>query len=510
MEGEESFELTQGNSGYQQPGETTPRDDSEPAERGPAGNSQDNVSKDNNVQSSAEDKTQSAADDTDGDTLKDSPRKDANATEEFSVSHEETSQHRKKSKRKKKKRKKDIIIAANQDLVEESQASSRTEDIQKQNEEPIVIAPIDMEKRREVIAPIDMEKRREVIAPIDMEKKREEEQKIKMNWTQQLSFHNKVSPADDPDTERYNMPEYHPEKTLDLDKFGSTVPVNGASSYHPAEFGHRRIDKVIGADPDGSSGNIGCCGSILMIMSFFLVIVTFPFSLFFCIKVVQEYERAVIFRLGRLLSGGSKGPGIFFVLPCIEGYTKVDLRTVSFDVPPQEILTNDSVTVSVDAVVYYRVCNPTISVANVENAHHATRLLAQTTLRNILGTKSMSEILADREAISKAMQSMLDEATGDWGIKVERVEIKDVRLPKQLQKAMAAEAEASREARAKVLAAEGEHNASKALKEAADIINTSPAALQLRYLQTLNTIAYEKNSTIIFPLPVDILSSFMK
>lgn len=188
----------------------------------------------------------------------------------------------------------------------------------------------------------------------------------------------------------------------------------------------------------------------------------------------------------------------------------MDLRTVSFDVPPQEILTSDSVTVSVDAVVYYRVCNPTISVANVENAHHATRLLAQTTLRNILGTKSMSEILADREAISKAMQCMLDEATIHWGIKVERVEIKDVRLPKQLQKAMAAEAEASREARAKVLAAEGEHNASKALKEAADIIHTSPAALQLRYLQTLNQIASEKNSTIIFPLPVDFLSSFMK
>ncbi|XP_061189316.1 band 7 protein AGAP004871-like [Saccostrea echinata] len=490
MEGEESTD-----SGYLQHRETVPKDDSAPIENEPGQISQDIVSTEpdtsdhlvaddnahptaddkvyptaeGNVQSAAESNVQSAAEETDGDTLKDSPRKDASATEEFSVSLDETSKSRKKSKKK-----------------EEDQVTPKTEDVEMQNEEPLIIAPIDMEKRRE------------------------EEQKIKMNWTQQLSFHNKVSPADDPDTERYNMPEYHPEKTLDLDKFGATVPVNGASSYNPADLGHRKTETVIGADPDGNSGNIGCCGSILMILSFFLVIVTFPFSLFFCIKVVQEYERAVIFRLGRLLSGGSKGPGIFFVLPCIEGYTKVDLRTVSFDVPPQEILTNDSVTVSVDAVVYYRVCNPTISVANVENAHHATRLLAQTTLRNILGTKSMSEILTDREAISKAMQCMLDEATVDWGIKVERVEIKDVRLPKQLQKAMAAEAEASREARAKVLAAEGEHNASKALKEAADIINTSPAALQLRYLQTLNTIAYEKNSTIIFPLPVDILSSFMK
>ncbi|KAJ8300965.1 hypothetical protein KUTeg_022484 [Tegillarca granosa] len=223
---------------------------------------------------------------------------------------------------------------------------------------------------------------------------------------------------------------------------------------------------------------------------------------FFVISVVQEYERAVIFRLGRLLSGGAKGPGIFFILPCIESYTKVDLRTVSFDVPPQEVI-------SVDAVVYYRVSNPTVSVANVENAHHATRLLAQTTLRNILGTKNMSEILTERETISNAMQNVLDGATDRWGIKVERVEIKDVRLPLQLQRAMAAEAEASREARAKVLAAEGEHQASWSLKEAADTIAQSPAAIQLRYLQTLNSISAEKNSTIIFPLPIDLIKSFM-
>ncbi|KAL5012923.1 hypothetical protein ScPMuIL_011474 [Solemya velum] len=268
-------------------------------------------------------------------------------------------------------------------------------------------------------------------------------------------------------------------------------------------------NRVIGED-DSDVGDLGFCGWMLTILSVLIVALSFPVSLCFTIKVVQEYERAVIFRLGRLLSGGAKGPGIFFILPCIESYTKVDLRTVSFDVPPQEVLTKDSVTVSVDAVVYYRVFNPTVSVANVENAHHATRLLAQTTLRNILGTKNMAEILSERESVSVGMQRLLDNATDRWGIKVERVEIKDVRLPIQLQRAMAAEAEATREAKAKVIAAEGEQNASRALKEAADIMHGSPAALQLRYLQTLCSISSEKNSTIIFPLPIDLLQHFVK
>ncbi|XP_046910619.1 band 7 protein AGAP004871 [Dermatophagoides farinae] len=254
----------------------------------------------------------------------------------------------------------------------------------------------------------------------------------------------------------------------------------------------------------------GVCGAILTLFSIGIAACTFPLSLFFCIKVVQEYERAVIFRLGRLLHGGAKGPGIFFILPCIEHYTKVDLRTLTFDVPPQEVLTKDSVTVSVDAVVYYRVHNATVSVANVENAHHSTRLLAQTTLRNMLGTHNLHEILSDRESISNSMQTVLDECTGAWGIKVERVEIKDVRLPVQLQRAMAAEAEAAREARAKVIAAEGEQKSARALKEAAEVIAQSPAALQLRYLQTLNTISAEKNSTIIFPLPIDFISHFIR
>lgn len=252
----------------------------------------------------------------------------------------------------------------------------------------------------------------------------------------------------------------------------------------------------------------GFCDALLTGLSYFLVIVTFPFSLLVTIKIVAEYERAVIFRLGRL--SGAKGPGLFFILPCIDELIRVDLRTVSFDIPPQEVLTKDSVTIAVDAVVYYKVMNPTWSVANVANASHSTRLLAQTTLRNQLGTKTLAGILEDREEISDTMQQLLDVATDPWGIKVERVEIKDVRLPPQLQRAMAAEAEATREAQAKIIAAQGEMDASKALKEAADVINQSSGALQLRYLQTLTGIAAEKNSTIVFPLPMDLLGGIKK
>ncbi|KAF7218779.1 stomatin (EPB72)-like 3a [Nothobranchius furzeri] len=261
---------------------------------------------------------------------------------------------------------------------------------------------------------------------------------------------------------------------------------------------------------DKNSGSLGCFGWLLVIISLIFVVVTFPITLFMCVKIVKEYERAVIFRLGRISDRKPKGPGLFFVLPCTDNFVKVDLRTVSFDIPPQEILTKDSVTVSVDGVVYFRINCPISSVANVSNACSSTRLLAQTTLRNVLGTKNLSELLSDREGISLSMQETLDEATDKWGIKVERVEIKDVKLPVQLQRAMAAEAEASREARAKIIAAEGEMKASRALKEASLVIAEAPSALQLRYLQTLNTIAAEKNSTIIFPLPIDVLQGFMQ
>lgn len=263
-----------------------------------------------------------------------------------------------------------------------------------------------------------------------------------------------------------------------------------------------------GYTPSAEDDTGGCCVYFLIALSWFLVIITFPFSLCATIKIVQEYERAIILRVGRVLPGGPKGPGLFFILPCLDDIRVVDQRTISFDVPPQEILSKDSVTVTVDAVVYFRVFDPTMSIINVENYQGSTRLLAATTLRNILGTKTLAEMLSNRNDVSSAMQEALDEGTDPWGVKVERVEMKDVRLPLQLQRAMAAEAEASREARAKVIAAEGEQNASRALKEAADIMCDSPAALQLRYLQTLNSISAEKNSTIIFPLPIDLLSGF--
>lgn len=256
------------------------------------------------------------------------------------------------------------------------------------------------------------------------------------------------------------------------------------------------------ADDEGN----GIFGWVLTSISLLIIICTLPFSLCVCLKVVQEYERAVIFRLGRLRSGGAKGPGIFFVIPCIDKYYKVDLRTITLGVPPQEVLTRDSVTISVDAVVYYRVCNATQSKTSVENAHHSTSLLSQTILTSVLGTKYLHEILSDRHAISDSMQSLLDDATEPWGIKVERVEVKDARLPMQLQRAMAAEAEAAREARAKAIQASGEAKAARNLRAAGEVIKSS-SALHLRYMQALTSISRENNSTIIFPLPLDLVES---
>ncbi|XP_038064260.1 mechanosensory protein 2-like [Patiria miniata] len=263
-----------------------------------------------------------------------------------------------------------------------------------------------------------------------------------------------------------------------------------------------------GAESDEIS--LGCCIYILMFFSIVLIVITLPISVCMIFKTVAEYERAIIFRAGRLLPGGPKGPGLFVIIPCIDEIRVIDLRTLSFDVPPQEVLSKDSVTVTVDAVVYFRVSNPTMAVLNVENYKRSTELLAATTLRNVLGTKTLAEVLSHREEISATLKALLDVATDPWGVKVERVEIKDVRLPVQMQRAMAAEAEASREARAKVIAAQGEQNASRALKEAADILAQSPRAIQLRYLQTLNAISAERNSTIIFPLPIDLLSGWLK
>jgi len=266
---------------------------------------------------------------------------------------------------------------------------------------------------------------------------------------------------------------------------------------------------IVGTVEDEGSGCGACVEGFLWCLSMLLIICTFPLSLFVTMKQVQEYERAVIFRLGKVKKGGAVGPGLFFIIPCLDSIQTVDLRTITFDVPPQEILTKDSVTVAVDAVVYFKIFNPMNSVINVQNASQSTRLLASTTLRNMLGTKNLHDILADREEIAHAMLEQLDHATDNWGIRVERVEVKDVRLPQQLQRAMAAEAEASRQARAKVIEAEGEQKASRALKEASDIISSSSSALQLRYLQTLSQIAAERNSTIVFPLPIELLGNLM-
>lgn len=259
---------------------------------------------------------------------------------------------------------------------------------------------------------------------------------------------------------------------------------------------------------DDDTGNLGCCFYILAFFSFLIVILFFPISLIWSVKIVKDYERAVILRLGRLVSNKAKGPGIFFVLPCIDDVRVVNLRTVTFDVPPQEILTKDSVTCRVDAVVYFRISDPIKSVISVENALNSTYLRAQTTLRNILGTKNLKDILSERDIIRAEMSRMLDEATDPWGVKVERVEMKDVSLPQDMQRSMAAEAEATREANAKVISANGERSASEKLRQAADIIDESPASLQLRYLQTLNTISAENNHTYVFPLPVDLMMKF--
>lgn len=280
---------------------------------------------------------------------------------------------------------------------------------------------------------------------------------------------------------------------------------NSNTDDHLTDF-----DKLGVAMPHARTEDISKFGTMLLsAISILLVLVTLPFSLCYCVKVVQEYERAVIFRLGRLKKGGASGPGLFFILPCIDNYRCVDLRTVSYEVPPQEMLSRDSVTVSVDAVCFYKISNPLAAVCNVGNYTHSTNLLVATSLRNVLGTKTLAEILSERETICHVMEHILDEATRPWGVKVERVEIKDVRVPVQLQRAMAAEAEAAREARAKVVAAEGEQKASTHLKEAALVLEESKSALQLRYLQTLNAISTEQSSTIVFPFPIDSLSLSM-
>jgi regulator of protease activity HflC (stomatin/prohibitin superfamily) len=225
------------------------------------------------------------------------------------------------------------------------------------------------------------------------------------------------------------------------------------------------------------------------------------------IKVVQEYERGVIFRLGRLM--GARGPGLFLIIPGVERMRKVDLRIVTLEVPAQEAITRDNVTVKVNAVVYFRVVDPEDAVVKVLDYIRATSLIAQTTLRSILGQSDLDHLLSEREKINQELQQVIDQQTDAWGVKVTSVEVRDVELPTSMQRAMARQAEAEREKRAKIIHAEGEFSASQQLANAAQVIGSQPATLQLRYLQTLTEIAAEKNSTIIFPLPLDIIEPFL-
>ncbi len=226
------------------------------------------------------------------------------------------------------------------------------------------------------------------------------------------------------------------------------------------------------------------------------------------VKVLNEYERAVIFRLGRLID--SKGPGIIFIIPFVDKVVRISLRLETLDVPPQDVITRDNVSIKVNAVVYYRVMDPNKSVVEVANAAYATSQLSQTTLRSVCGQAELDELLAEREKISIHLQEILDKDTDPWGIKVAKVEVKHIDLPPEMQRAMAKQAEAERERRAKVIHADGEFQASAKLAEAAVIIAKEPTALQLRYLQTLSEISSEKNSTIIFPIPIDLFKAFIK
>jgi len=226
------------------------------------------------------------------------------------------------------------------------------------------------------------------------------------------------------------------------------------------------------------------------------------------IKILNEYERAVIFRLGRVRD--VKGPGLILIIPIVDKIVKVDMRTITMDVPPQDVITKDNVSIKVSAVVYFRVMDANAAVINVENYLYATSQLAQTTLRSVCGQMELDEILSEREKINMHLQAILDRSTEPWGIKVSLVEVKHIDLPEEMKRAMAKQAEAERERRAKVINAEGEFQAAQKLIDAAALMATQPMSLQLRYLQTLNQIAAENNSTTVFPMPIDLFKSFIK
>jgi len=245
-------------------------------------------------------------------------------------------------------------------------------------------------------------------------------------------------------------------------------------------------------------------GASYLVVGVVIAVIMFLWS---AIKVMKEYERAVVFFLGRLV--GTRGPGLVIIIPVLEKMVRISLRLVTMDVPPQDIITRDNVSVKVNAVVYFRVMDPAKAVVEVEDYYYATSQLAQTTLRSVLGQADLDDLLAAREKINHQLQDILDTQTDPWGIKVTMVEVKHVDLPQEMQRAMARQAEAERERRAKVIAADGEYQASDKLTQAANIMSDNPQALQLRYLQTLREIATENNSTTIFPLPMDLIGAFM-
>ncbi len=246
-----------------------------------------------------------------------------------------------------------------------------------------------------------------------------------------------------------------------------------------------------------------------MIPIYAFLIIIIIFILASAIKILNEYERGVVFRLGRVL-GSPKGPGLVLLIPVVDRMVRVSLRTVVLDVPPQDVITRDNVSIKVNAVVYFRVIDALKAIISVENYLYATSQLAQTTLRSVLGQAELDELLAHREKINERLQEILDQHTESWGIKVSNVEVKNVDLPQEMLRAIAKQAEAERERRAKIIGAEGEYQAASKLAEASDILSRNPMALQLRYLQTLIEIATEKNSTIIFPIPIDLIRSFLE
>jgi len=252
---------------------------------------------------------------------------------------------------------------------------------------------------------------------------------------------------------------------------------------------------------------------LLQVAGFGLLVVVFALILFViflvasAVRIVNEYERGVIFRLGRI-QGPAKGPGLFFLVPIRDKMLKVDLRTVTMDVPPQDVITRDNVPARVNAVIYFRVMDPNRSVVEVENYVLATSQISQTTLRSVLGQKDLDDLLTNREAINEELQAIIDEHTDPWGVKVSTVEVKDVEIPQQMQRAMARQAESERERRAKIIAAEGEYQASQRLRQAADRLE-SPTALQLRLFQTLTEISSENSSTVILPVPMDLFRPYL-